>query len=100
MAIDTDSYTRRLEDLVRNALRQDWDPLGIKDIREAPGEYDSYVPDLCRMLIGHTARHQIVTYLWRVETERMGLKGDRRATEAFADQLLNLFRDLVRSATP
>lgn len=96
MAIDNEHRPVSLEDLVRDALRTGWDPLGIKDIDEAPDEYESYVPDLCRMLIGHTARHQIATYLWRVETDRMGLKGNRQATEAFADQLLSLFRDLSR----
>ena len=81
---------RRYHESIRAILLKDWDPIGVADIPEARDEYDSYVGQLYLMLIRHEPRHTLVDHLWRVETEHMGLAGNRRHTEAIADSLLRL----------
>lgn len=68
-------------------LLKEWDPIGIQDISEAQDEYDSYVPSIYRMVISRKPIHEIFDYLWWVETEHMGLTGDRQATESVAKKL-------------
>ncbi|MCP1674012.1 hypothetical protein J2T57_001111 [Natronocella acetinitrilica] len=62
----------------------------MSEITEAQDEYDSYVPTIYKMLILRKPRHEVVDYLWWLETEHMGLTGDRQATEKFADRLMKI----------
>jgi hypothetical protein len=81
---------RRYHESIRAILLKDWDPIGVADVPQAQDEYDSYVSQIYVMLIKHQARHTLVDHLWRVQTEHMGLAGNRRHTEAIADRLLRL----------
>jgi len=76
-----------LYDQVRQAINRRWDPIGIASYSEEIDEYDGYIPALCRLLKEHAPRDQIFDYLWTVETESIGLSGNREATEDFADWL-------------
>jgi hypothetical protein len=78
-------------------LLHDWDPIGVADVPEAQDEYDSYVGKIHGMLIRHEPRHKLVEHLWLVETEYMGLSGNRQRTEAIADRLLKLRDELELS---
>ena len=80
---------RRYHDGIREILLQ-WDPIGVADVPEAQDEYDSYIGKLYVLLIRHESQQAIVDHLWRVETEHMGLSGNRKHTEAIADRLLRL----------
>jgi hypothetical protein len=64
-------------------LLRDSDPIGVGDVPEAQDEYDSY------MLIRREPRHKLVEYLWLIETDYMGLFGDRQPTKATVDRLLS-----------
>ena len=75
----------------------DWDPIGVKDIPEASDEYDSYVGTIHSRLIHHVPRHELLDHLWRVETEHMGLSGNRQKTESVVDLLLKI-RDEIEAA--
>ncbi len=75
---------------VRNAMHLDWDPIGIASLTDEMEEYDSYVPKLCDLLIHNTSEEEIFNYLWTVETESLGLQGDKQATEIFAGKLCRL----------
>lgn len=75
---------------VHSAVLHDWDPIGVGNIPEAQSEYDSYIPKLCELLESRRGRNEIVEYLWWLETAQIGLSGDRRATEAFADKLIQI----------
>jgi len=75
---------------IRKALIEEWDPIGVGEIPEAQDEYDSYVPTIYKMLIARKPKHEIFDYLWWLETEHMGLTGDRQRTEQFAGKLLKL----------
>ena len=94
-----------LGERVRQILIHEWDPIGIADVPEAQDEYDSYVAEVRAMLLHKVTKGRIVQHLWRIETDAMGLLGDRARIEAAVDSLIRL-RDsipephLVDSATP
>ncbi|MCG8422125.1 MAG: hypothetical protein MJE77_29735 [Proteobacteria bacterium] len=81
---------REYHALIREALMNEWDPIGVKGIPDAADEYDSYVPQIHKLLIERKAPDAIFEYLWWLETEHMGLSGDRQATLAFAARLAEL----------
>lgn len=81
---------KALYDRVREAVHRRWDPIGVAAYSEEMGEYDSYIPALCRLLENHASSEQIFKYLWTMETESIGLSGNRPSTEAFSIWLYNL----------
>jgi hypothetical protein len=52
---------------VKRAVMDEWDPLGVSDL---------------------------IDYLWWLETECIGLLGNRPATERFAERLLRIAQEL------
>jgi hypothetical protein len=59
---------------VRAILRQEWDPIGVRDAPGAHDEYDSYVGHIYMMLMDERASAgAIAEYLYRLATEHMGL---------------------------
>jgi hypothetical protein len=79
---------------IRRVLMERWDPIGVREVPQAQDEYDTYVPVIHRLLATNRPKHELVDYLWSVETERMGLPGDRRATEAVAEYLMGVGEEL------
>lgn len=84
------SRARAFHEAIRRALLQEWDPIGVGTIPEAQDEYDAYVPTIYKLLIAQKPKHEIFDYLWWLETEHMGLTGDRQATEKFAERLMQI----------
>ncbi len=82
--------TRDLFGRVRELLLQDWDPIGIQRIPEVQDEYDSYVPGICLLLQRTDSVETVFDRLWQLETEVMGLPGDRERTRRFAEHLVEL----------
>ena len=85
---------RRYHDAIRMALLKEWDPIGVNQVPEAQDEYDHYVPAIYKLLISRKPKHEVFDYLWWLETEHMGLDGDRRATEQFAERLLRIPQEI------
>jgi hypothetical protein len=79
-----------LHEQVRQAVHRHWDPIGVAAYSDDLGEYDGYIPALCALLEDNPTKARIFEYLWKVETESMGLVGDRQLTEEFADWLYSL----------
>ena len=77
---------------IKVALLKEWDPIGVKDVPQAQDEYDSYAPHIYTLIT--TRQHELSDYLWWLETEHMGLTGDRKATEQFAERLLSVAREI------
>ena len=75
---------------VRKAVHFEWDPIGVSSLTDQMGEYDSYVPRLCDLLSKIASEKEVFDYLWKLETESMGLQGNRAATERFACRLCGL----------
>lgn len=78
---------------IRAALLSEWDPIGVKHFPEAQEEYDSYAPHIYTLLTSRP-QEELSDYLWRLETEHMGLTGDRQATERFAERLMRIPREI------
>ncbi|MBN1396048.1 MAG: hypothetical protein JW959_13580 [Pirellulales bacterium] len=79
---------------IRRILLREWDPIGVADVAEAQDEYDGYVGQIHGLLIRHEPKQKIVEFLWWVETEHMGLCGNRVHTEHVADRLLQLREEI------
>ena len=86
----SDNKPQQLSAQVRRALLEVWDPIGINLLPEAKDEYDHYVGYLCQLITANASKAAIIEHLWWLETEHMGLCGDREATEAFAGYLVDL----------
>lgn len=74
---------------VREALHRRWDPIGVSALTDTFGEYDAYVGPVCQLLLAARDTDAIFAALWRLETEGMGLRGDRDGTQAFAHWLVD-----------
>lgn len=71
-------------------LLNDWDPIGVRDIPEAQDEYFAYIPSIYQLLQSKKSESELFEYLWQIETEHMGLSGNRQHTQAVAHKLLML----------
>lgn len=85
---------RRFHEAIRSVLLREWDPIGVADVPEARDEYDSYVGQIYGLLIRREPKHVLVDHLWSIETEHMGLLGNRPHTEQIADRLLAVAESL------
>ena len=87
---------KRYHSLIHGILLKEWDPIGVSHIPEAQDEYDSYVGEVHRLLSRRVPQHEIFNYLWSVETEHMGLCGNRQRTEQVAAKLTNLVQEMEK----
>ena len=53
-----------------------------------------YASQVASILMRGEPRERLIDYLWLIETDNMGLPGNRARTEAAADRLLQLRRDI------
>lgn len=90
MTDDMLNRARLFHALIREALMEDWDPIGVRGIPEAQDEYDGCVPTIYKMLIRREPRHEISDYLWRVETEDMTLIGNGPAIAKCTDRIMRI----------
>jgi hypothetical protein len=81
---------KKYHQAIRKALLQEWDPIGVAEIPGAQDEYDGYVASIYKLLIQRSPVTKIFEYLWWLETEHMGLTGDRQRTQRFAERLARL----------
>jgi hypothetical protein len=72
---------------VNAILLMAWDPIGIADVSAARDEYEMYASQIVRMLAKHATVRSLAAHLLAVETERMGLPGDRVRAEQAASKL-------------
>jgi hypothetical protein len=76
--------------LIREILMKEWDPIGVAGIPEAHSEYDAYVSEMYRLLSRRASTKELFESLWWVETEHMGLHGNRHRTQKVAERLAGL----------
>ena len=89
---------KRIHEAIRSILLREWDPMGIADEPAAQDEYDGYIHEIHGMLIRHEPRHRLLDHLWWVETEHMGLFGNRQRTEAVTNRLIGLREQIEADA--
>ncbi|WP_448606843.1 hypothetical protein [Paenimyroides ceti] len=72
---------------IDNILWFDWDPIAVNDI--APrDEYQSYVPEIFRLVKAKSDRQEIANRLYKLETENMGMSGTIENCLTIADKIL------------
>lgn len=78
-----------IQDAIRKALMQDWDPIGVKDAPSAWDEYDAYIGGVYRILTSSRSEEELIEFLSTVETKHMGFEKPPR------DGLQNVVRRLL-----
>jgi hypothetical protein len=76
---------------IKIILLKEWDPIGIQDIPEAQDEYDSYIFSIFKLIQLKKSEKEVFNYLWWIETEHMGLSGNKQHTKTIAHKLIKLF---------
>ena|ERR1041385_7501486 len=64
---------REVMQTIREVLMRDWDPIGVAGIPEAADEYDMYIASVYRILVDTRSEDELVSFLFRTETQTMGL---------------------------
>ncbi|ANH83151.1 hypothetical protein A8C56_21145 [Niabella ginsenosidivorans] len=67
---------RRLYTIIDELLWNEWDPIGVNEYEEARDEYYSYIPQVLKLKIDNADIETMAQFLFKVETERMGLLGN------------------------
>jgi hypothetical protein len=81
---------------IDDVLWFDWDPIGINDI--APrDEYQSYVPEIFRLVKAKADRKEIANRLFKLETDNMGMSGTVENCLRIADKILDAYSDREKS---
>lgn len=70
-------------------LWSEWDPIGINDCEEARDEYQGYLPHVWRFKLLRADAEIIAQYLWKVETDNMGLNGDIEHCRQIANNIIS-----------
>jgi hypothetical protein len=66
----------RIYKLIDEITWNDWDPIGVNEFQGAREEYYSYLPAIFDLKISGSDKETIAQYLFRIETERIGLFGN------------------------
>lgn len=91
MSESRETRAKELQKAIGDILMQYWDPIGVSDIPEAQGEYDSYVGPVYRVLAGSRSEEEIISHLSHVEANMMGFGGaDHDRLRRVAGRLLAL----------
>jgi hypothetical protein len=92
---DFAAKAREAQRQISEILMTDWDPIGVAGTPEAQGEYDAYVSEIYRLLSRRASVRELFESLWWVETEHMGLRGNRQRTQMVAERLMQLLENGV-----
>jgi hypothetical protein len=80
---------QQLQQKIKEILLYEWDPIGVGKFSEAHDEYDYYIFPIYELLTSRSFE-EIFKYLWWIETEHMGLSGDREKTMDVAKTIFKL----------
>lgn len=67
-----DKRAREIQNAIGEVLMQHWDPIGVNDVPEARGEYDSYIGPVYRILVGSRSEQELIEFLFRTAHDIMG----------------------------
>ena len=82
-------------DIIRQSILKYWDPVGVVNIPEAQDEYDAYIPKLESLIINSSDIKVLFDYLWLIETDYMGISGNKDFTLNYAKKCYDLKKQLV-----
>jgi hypothetical protein len=72
-----------------------WDPIGIKDVPEAQGEYTGYSGRIGRLLREGGGKAELAEFLGDAE-HRMGLPGNAELNDLVASKILDWYAEAMR----
>jgi len=78
-----------IQESIRHILFYDWDPIGINN-SGPDDEYDSYIGGIYRLLVSGADEYKIIERLYQLETNSMGLNGNRERLKDIAEKLMKL----------
>lgn len=67
---------REIMNAIRDILVRDWDPIGVGG--SPADEYDRYIGPVYRILSDNLPENELIEFLFRTETEKMGLNPHSR----------------------
>jgi len=77
------SLYKKIDEILWN----DWDPIGVNDI--APrDEYQSYVPEIYKMVMENKTETEIAERLHKIERETMGMFGNKEHCKDIANKIM------------
>jgi hypothetical protein len=78
-----------IQDVIRQVLFEDWDPIGINDC--APrDEYDAYIGGIYRLLVSGGTEDELCEHLRQLETTQMGSPTNEEHRRMVANKLMEL----------
>lgn len=76
---------------VQDILFRDWDPIGVNDHEACRDEYDSYAPELVRLLLDGADEYKLASRLSEFQRVSMGMSStDEELHRRVARRLLAL----------
>jgi hypothetical protein len=81
---------RALYKTLDEILWTEWDPIGVNEIEEARDEYYDYLPEIFKLKLNNADRETIAEYLFKVETEHMGLFASIENCRKVADKIISV----------
>jgi hypothetical protein len=78
---------------IENFFVKDWNPLELNNELEIFEQYQSYYGKVYNLLFWHKSKEEISDYLFKIQTEDLGQKSDKKNTDKLAQQLLDLTHD-------
>jgi hypothetical protein len=61
-----------IQDLIRQVLLRDWNPIGVNNDPELADEYDSYVAPVYRIPMASRSEDDLIDLLYRAERDQIG----------------------------
>lgn len=89
---DFSAKAKVIQKVIHEILMKEWDPIGVAGIPEAQSEYDAYISEVYRLLSRRASAKELFDSLWWIETEHMGLRGNRQRTQKVAEHLAELLK--------
>jgi hypothetical protein len=80
----------KLYKAIDELLSTEWDPIGINDCQGPRDEYRSYIPQIYKLKVQGLDRELLAKYLFKIETDTMGLSGNIHLCRQIADKILKL----------
>ena len=85
LTLEQTELYKKIDDILWN----EWDPIAINDSsKDARDEYYSYLPHIFSLKLNDPDKLKIATYLYNVETIRMGLEGNKKHCDEIAEKII------------